>query len=127
MKRTWNKSRRSVATVLRGGLAGLLVWLGAGVPAFADEASAIRTIGLLELYSGATTAYDSTFYAETDTGWGAASCPGATWAYFYSSRANAKEMFALLMYAKQLGKQVQLVGTCASSSYFVVVEVMVMN
>ncbi len=115
--------KRSMKSILRIVVAPLLIWMGLASAAFADEASALRSIGMLQL----STASTSTFYISTDSGWGASGCPSATWAYFYSDLPNAKELFALLMFAKQMGKQVQLVGNCTSSSYFRIFQVNVMS
>ncbi len=115
--------RQSAGSALRFVCLSMVAWAGASGAALAEEATAVRTIGMLELTSGGTGT--STFYVSSDIGWGAASCAGANWAYFYSNINNAKELFALLMYAKQMGKQVQLVGTCTSLDYFQLVQVVV--
>ncbi|GAM96820.1 hypothetical protein U91I_00441 [alpha proteobacterium U9-1i] len=67
----------------------------------------------------------TTFYISSDTGWGATSCPSATWAYFLSTRANARDMYALAMWAKQMNKQVQVYGDCVSGGYMEIVQVAV--
>jgi hypothetical protein len=103
----------------------LLAWAGPVATAQTVQATATRTVEMLELSTQDTGA--STYYLSHAAGWGAASCAGATWAYFYSDRNNARELFALLMFAKQMGKQVQLVGTCTSLSYFQVIQVLVAN
>lgn len=116
---------RKMRSLIRTGCAAVMIWAGFTGPACASEASAVRTINIVELATG-DTGLLSTFYVSTDTGWGASGCPSAPWAYFYSDRTNAKELFALLLWAKQLGKQVQLVGTCTSADYFNLVQVAVL-
>lgn len=106
------------------GCAAAMAWGALGGPAFADEATALRSINLVEMTNVPTSSV-VTYYAQSAVGWGAASCPSATWAYMYGDRLGAKESFALLLWAKQMGKQVQLVGTCASPGYFIITVVIV--
>jgi hypothetical protein len=124
------RSRKRV-TWMRSILCACLPALMFSGAAFAQtlENTATRSNEMLEVNSGAPPSGLTTFYVSTAAppGWGASSCSGAHWGYFYSDRTNAKEMFALLMLAKQMGKQVQLVGTCSSADYFNVIQVLMAN
>ncbi|GAM96819.1 hypothetical protein U91I_00440 [alpha proteobacterium U9-1i] len=96
--------------------------LTTSTPAQAAEASGWRNVGQLQISSGPANGV-STFYISSDTGWGASSCPSATWAYFYSDRLNARDMYALVLWAKQMNKQVLVYGDCVSGGYMQIIQV----
>ena len=107
-------------------LAARLTAIGAALAVFSGSASAEYTgynyaHGVL-IYMAAPGSV-ATYYFTNNIGWGAPGCPNAGYAYFYSDRVGAKEMFAQVMQLRQLGKRMYFGGTCNGTSYFQVTDI----
>ncbi len=101
--------------MLKATMAAVL-FAAASPPALAAEGTGSKPVEAVQVTTdGATVA---TYYFYTSTGWGAAGCPGAQWAYIYSDRIGARELLALVMQARQINKTVHFVGDCAGPAYF---------
>ncbi|WP_155838373.1 hypothetical protein [Hyphomonas beringensis] len=60
------------------------------------------------------------YYFHVQSGWGAASCPSATWARIQSDAIGSGAVLSLLMQARAMGVQVTVEGQCASPGFFTI-------
>lgn len=80
-----------------------------------DEDTLSRNIDRIQIQAGAPNA---AYYFFNGSGWGSASCPGATYAYLYDNDSGAKAMLSLAVAAKLATKTVKFQGNCDGSYYF---------
>lgn len=95
--------------------------------AHADVATGARLIGRIDILTPPPPATVTTYYFYTTIGnWGATGCTSNYVAYFNSDFAGAKEALASIMLAKQMAKNVMLIGVCVSGGvYFQVSQVII--
>lgn len=95
-----------------------VVLLGAAACASAyaaEETSQYRTIERIQYSAASKTIY----FVAKPTGWGAPSCPNATYAQAAESETpGVNTLTSLVMQAKASGTTVAFIGTCAGADYF---------
>jgi hypothetical protein len=113
-----DKHRKTLKAMLASALFAA-VWQ----PAWALEGTSAKLVDGMQVSTSSVGV--ATYYFFSSTGWGAAGCPGAQWAYIYSDRIGSRELLALVMQARQINKTVVLTGNCAGPAYFQVQEAQV--
>lgn len=117
------RMKRRIARRVRLGIAAAAAYAIAISPLSAQtvEAGVVQNVGRYDVNLGPAGSVATYYFYTTTTGWGAASCPNAYWAYYYSDKVGAKDLFSLIMQAKQMGKQLYIWGTCNGTAYFQIV------
>lgn len=83
-------------------------------PLQAGEVSEYHQIDRIQVNASGTV-----YVVGTGDGWGAPSCPNATYAYYSKSENTAStEFMTLVVAAKSTGVSVRFDGICSSSNYF---------
>lgn len=115
---TNNSSSRGWAACVRRAILGLTaITLFATLPAAADETTTTSTVGRVQIDPQPVQAVY--YFRRTDeSGWGAAGCPSAGWAYVYATEPGFEALLAAVLQARQNGKVVSFWGNCTGGDYF---------
>jgi hypothetical protein len=89
--------------------------LCAGNTSAVEEWTTSNKIKYLSINTGV---HGYAYYIHVPTGWGAPSCPGATYVTFPADAQGAKELLALAMLARTLNAYINVLGECQGPSLF---------